>query len=205
MDGSERCSRDSPEDGVTSDRTSLVEGSAVARFTRDAIARAVTITRASFLFRWLTKEPEPEVIVIDLRETWTVGPIIALLDRFVEAAAESRLVAVGSQLWRALLAAPVRAAGVGTAGLSAAFLVATLAASSPSWGALAFGTVLFLAGVVATRDGRDWETLRETRPVELLAAAFELPEPPARATDEGTAADAVDEEDTESTEDDHTT
>ena len=35
----------------------------------------------SFLYRWLTKEPE--VIVIDLRETWTVGPFIALLDTFI--------------------------------------------------------------------------------------------------------------------------
>ena len=38
-------------------------------------------TRHAFLYRWLTKEPEPDVIVIDLRETYTVGPFIALLDR----------------------------------------------------------------------------------------------------------------------------
>jgi hypothetical protein len=38
-------------------------------------------TRASFCYRWLTKEPEPDVVVIDLRETYTVGPLIALLDR----------------------------------------------------------------------------------------------------------------------------
>lgn len=37
--------------------------------------------RHSLLYRWLTKEPDPDVIVIDLRETSTVGPIIALLDR----------------------------------------------------------------------------------------------------------------------------
>lgn len=30
---------------------------------------------------WLTAEPEPEVIVIDLRETYTIGPLIAALDR----------------------------------------------------------------------------------------------------------------------------
>ena len=40
-------------------------------------------TTHSFLYRWLTKEPEPEVIVIDLRETWTVGPFITLLDAFI--------------------------------------------------------------------------------------------------------------------------
>lgn len=37
--------------------------------------------RHSFLYRWLTKEPEPDVIVIDLRETYTVGPLLAGLDR----------------------------------------------------------------------------------------------------------------------------
>ena len=41
------------------------------------------VTTHSFLYRWLTKEPEPEVIVIDLRETWTVGPFITLLDAFI--------------------------------------------------------------------------------------------------------------------------
>ena len=37
--------------------------------------------RHSFLYRWLTAEPDPEVIVIDLRETYTVGPVLAILDR----------------------------------------------------------------------------------------------------------------------------
>ena len=37
--------------------------------------------RRSFLYRWLTKEPDPDVIVIDLRDTYTVGPFVALLDR----------------------------------------------------------------------------------------------------------------------------
>ena len=46
--------------------------------------RAVTDwLRQSFLYRWLTTEPDPDVIVIDLRETYTMGPVIALLDRFV--------------------------------------------------------------------------------------------------------------------------
>ncbi|MDS0221901.1 hypothetical protein NDI54_11130 [Haloarcula sp. S1AR25-5A] len=43
-------------------------------------ARIVEITKASWCYRWLTAEPEPDVIVIDLRETYTVGPFIAVLD-----------------------------------------------------------------------------------------------------------------------------
>lgn len=38
----------------------------------------------SVIYRWLTAEPEPDVIVIDLRETWTVGPVVAVLDWGVE-------------------------------------------------------------------------------------------------------------------------
>lgn len=41
-------------------------------------------TRKSFLYRWLTTEPDPEVVVIDLRETYTVGPLIAIIDSFVD-------------------------------------------------------------------------------------------------------------------------
>jgi len=47
---------------------------------RSLSARASEAVRSSYLYRWLTKEPEPDVIVIDLRETWVVGPLIAALD-----------------------------------------------------------------------------------------------------------------------------
>ncbi len=40
--------------------------------------------RHSFLYRWLTKEPDPDVIVIDLRETYTVGSILAGVDRLTD-------------------------------------------------------------------------------------------------------------------------
>jgi len=65
-------------------RERVTDGSAVLATVRDLGDRVGTAVRNSYLYRWLTKEPEPEVIVIDLRETWTVGPILALLDRFVE-------------------------------------------------------------------------------------------------------------------------
>jgi len=58
----------------------LSRAAAHARVTRGL--RAVRRWgRHSFLYRWLTKEPDPDVVVIDLRETYTVGPVIALLDR----------------------------------------------------------------------------------------------------------------------------
>lgn len=71
-----------------------LEGSRVARTLRapfrddSRTSRAArwlsTAVRNSYGYRWLTREPDPEVVVIDLRETWTVGPVIRVLDRLVD-------------------------------------------------------------------------------------------------------------------------
>jgi len=47
--------------------------------------------RHSYLYRWLTAEPDPDVIVIDLRETYTVGPVLAGLDRAGAFLADTRV------------------------------------------------------------------------------------------------------------------
>jgi len=44
----------------------------------------IIATRESYFYRWLTTEPEPKVIVIDLRETETVGPIIHVVGWLIE-------------------------------------------------------------------------------------------------------------------------
>lgn len=59
----------------------------------------IRTTNHSYLYRWLTKEPEPEVIVIDLRETWTVGPLIALLDHMITAGTPAATEL--NRIWRA--------------------------------------------------------------------------------------------------------
>ncbi|WP_135820700.1 hypothetical protein [Halostella litorea] len=74
--------------------------SAAAALSRGG--RAVTRTagrwiRGSWLFQWLTAEPDPEVIVIDLRETYTVGPFVRILDRIVPVVGA---VVRGSITWR---------------------------------------------------------------------------------------------------------
>ena len=61
----------------------------VTRLSRTATitslgARVAHWARASVCYRWLTAEPDPEVIVIDLRQTVAIGPVIGTLDRFIE-------------------------------------------------------------------------------------------------------------------------
>jgi len=72
--------------------------------------------RGSYLFRWLTAEPDPDVIVIDLRETYTVGPILAGLDRAGRFVADTRVGRAGADGLATLSAAverrPVRVASI---------------------------------------------------------------------------------------------
>lgn len=61
-----------------------LSGSRFITAVKTGVGRAETFVRNSWLYGWLTAEPEPEVIVIDLRETWTVGPFITVLDWAIE-------------------------------------------------------------------------------------------------------------------------
>lgn len=65
----------------------VIDNSSVVGAARTVADRTATVVRNSWLYGWLTAEPEPEVIVIDLRETWTVGPFITILDWAIETAA----------------------------------------------------------------------------------------------------------------------
>jgi hypothetical protein len=158
----------------------MFESSRLYRATVAVADRLSAYVRGSYLYRWLTAEPEPEVIVIDLRETWTVGPFIAILDWIFgileRAAGGSRLVALASRTVNRTLAAPVRAAGLAT--LAAAALVVPTAVLLDRTAALLVALGLLVVGTLALFEDRPWSELRETRPVELLVAAFEPPEPP---------------------------
>jgi hypothetical protein len=147
--------------------------------------RTAAAVRDSFLYRWLTAEPDPEVIVIDLRETWTVGPFIhrldAVLDRLLPALDDSRLATAARAAVRQTLAAPVAVGGLAVVAAGLGLGLVSIAAGTLGTTRLGVAAVLVVAGVVATRERRSWAELRETRPVELLIAALEPPEPPEEA------------------------
>ena len=73
----------SPIEAVGERLSAITDGSQVISAGRAIGARASEFVQESYCYRWLTTEPDPEVIVIDLRETYTVGPFIALLDRLI--------------------------------------------------------------------------------------------------------------------------
>ncbi len=141
--------------------------------------------RQSSLYRWLTREPDPEVIVIDLRETYTVGPIIGALDWTIARLAPwwrtsglRRLCAGAADRFRER---PIRSLGVVVMAVAAVRLVVGVGAGSLSGRAIALSLALFGAGAVATRSNHSTADLRDTRGYELLVAALEPPEPREKA------------------------
>jgi len=163
---------------LTSALATATSGSALTRAVR-TVDRYV---RNSVLYRWLTKEPEPDVIVIDLRDTYAVGPVIAVLDRLRPVAERiwqsSGLRTLTTGTARALRDAPVRTVSVAAAAAvaaNAALLALTGSLSTPALLARAVALGLALAGTQITTP---WEALASARSVRLLRAALEPPEPP---------------------------
>jgi hypothetical protein len=160
---------------------------AISRWSDDAriTAAAATIgrwARTSFLYRWLTAEPEPEVVEIDLRETLTVGPILVVLDRTVrtleQAAPTSTVRSLAADVTRRIRDAPIRVASlVVIVALVTETIVSGLLGNFDRTG---FGIRLVLAAValVGVRIELSWNELRDTRPVRLLVAALEPPPSP---------------------------
>jgi hypothetical protein len=163
---------------VTSTLGTATGDSALTRGVR-TVERCV---RNASLYRWLTKEPEPDVIVIDLRDTYAVGPVIALLDRLQPVAEcvwlSSGLRRLAGGATAALRDAPVRTASIAAA--AAVFANAALVALTGSLstaGVLARGVAFGLA-LAGTQITTPWEELAKASTVRLLRAALEPPEPP---------------------------
>lgn len=138
-------------------------------------------TRASWGYRWLTKEPEPEVIVIDLRETWTVGPVIAGIDYIAKWTGRRWRGSSAQNVWtnvaQSVESAPIRITGlVASVALVVNVLVSAIVGEL---GDATLGVRFILLGValLATRVDMSWDELRSSRVGKLVVAILAPPEP----------------------------
>lgn len=179
--------------------TQAASSSAVVGGVSRLGSRITAVIRESALFQWLTAEPEPDVIVIDLRETWTVGPIIGLLDRVITAlaaaTADSRLVEGAERAVAHTRETPLRVAGGVVVGVGVALLAVGASGGDVSVPLVAAGILSCVSGAVAMRETRSVTELRETPAGEtvarggaLLVRLLEPPEPPESS---GTGTDDV--------------
>lgn len=157
---------------------SATQTSALARVGRVVLAWV----QCSFLYRWLTAEPDPQVIVIDLRETITVGPFVRMADWVVHRTRETGRHSMLSRGVRETVAAVRRAPfhvaglGVGTAVIANAVLLALAGAVGVL--DIALHGVLLIGCMAATQLRVPLADLADARTVQLLVAVFEPPEPP---------------------------
>ncbi|QDX40817.1 hypothetical protein [Salarchaeum sp. JOR-1] len=172
----------------------------MSRLTAVRATSAVTTTaivleqwlRASFLYQWLTAEPDPDVVVIDLRTTFSVGPLIALLDHVVRALVPASHRARITRAWTTLMHV-VRAVPLKVAGLLLTIATGAVVALTAIRGQLTTTTLSAAGGLLAvallvSRSDRSWSQLRESRPVQMLSAALAPPDPPTPNTDTNTPA-----------------
>jgi hypothetical protein len=145
-------------------------------------SRVADAVRSSYLYRWLTAEPDPDVIVIDLRETRTVGPFIrlldAVLDRLLPAVNDSGVTTVLNTAGRYVLKAPAVVAGLALLIVGFAIGLASVVTGNTETARLGLAATLAIVGAITTRERRSWRELRETKPVAIAIAALEPPEPP---------------------------
>lgn len=158
--------------------------SAVATATTDsALTRSGRVAhswlRGSFLYRWLTAKPDPQVVVVDLRESVTVGPLVRMLDwvhsRLAASSTHSRTYRAGIETVAEFRRAPLRVAGfvLCVAALSALSLDVLTGGFSVS--ALVVSGLGFLVGLVGTQIRVPLTQLADARTVQMLLAAFEPP------------------------------
>ena len=170
-------------EGLTTTLGTTVTTSALAGFAR----RVARWTRQSFLYRWLTAEPDPEVVVIDLRETYTVGPIVAALDRIVTALAGTWQTAGAGSLARtahdALRTQPVRTVSLIALVALLTNLAVTLAVRTLDTTGLAVRLVGIALAVLGTRIRVSWTQCTESATYRSLVAALEPPESKTSADD----------------------
>ena len=191
----EREDTNSPQDTkTTTEGQSATAGLRAGSQTARLFGWIEGLVRNAWLYRWLTAEPDPDVIVIDLRETWTVGPILSVIDRGVSGLASkrdsSRSLKLLDQIHHHARARPLQLVGLGLGTVAFALAVTIALSATASTPLIILTAVLAVVAVICSRLPWSWETLQETRGYQALAAAFEPPEPPERRTLDGDETEA---------------
>lgn len=143
---------------------------------------ATDIVSASWLFQWLTKEPEPEFVVINLKDTVSVGPVIAVLGQYVRwyvpASHRSTAYRTVERLHQSLIAAPIRAVSIVIGATILTNLGYTLAIGEPTESGTIVRMILLGLSALGTRISMSWDALTETRFVQITINILTPPGPP---------------------------
>lgn len=134
----------------------------------------------SRLYRWLTADPEPDVLEINLRETKTVGPIIRTTQRLgtwlSHSIGATPLPTVSHRLHQWVRARPLQPGGLVLGLLAVVSFGAGIATDSAQLVGLA--TFLGVVALLLSRIRWSEERLRTSRAVQALTRVFVPPDRP---------------------------
>ncbi|WP_436926249.1 hypothetical protein [Halosimplex amylolyticum] len=165
-------------------RTTVDRLRAVAASSRLAagVAWSARAVRASWLYNWFTAKPDPDVVVIDLRETHVVGPVIRILDSTFDGLSHGWARARSGQLLeglhQVLLDRPIQIVSGAALAAVVASLTVVVAIGSTTEQTVGFILLAAAAALAGTRVRVSWDEVTDSRTYELLVALFEPPEPP---------------------------
>lgn len=151
--------------------------------TTRSVRRGARAVRNARLYDWLTREPETSIVVIDLAETRTVGPVIAAVDRLGERFGwvGSRAASVGDPVRQVVSERPVSVlAAVVTALLAVVWWFFWTAGSPPV--VPVFVAILAVAALLCSRITVSASALATPLSYRLLLAILL---PPAGPSDGG--------------------
>lgn len=157
--------------------SSALETSRLVGAARSVEATLARWGRNSRVVRWFLSEPDPAVVVVDLRQTYTVGPVLRLLTRTAGLASglaeRTGVTGARSSVVDRVRSAPVRALGAVVAAVALVGVATALLAGGPTGGWL----VLLGGALLATRERRSAGELTESRVGRVIVAALEPPDP----------------------------
>lgn len=132
--------------------------------------------------------------MINLRDTWTAGPVLTVFERVLgeldRARTGSRVESLFETTTTALRVSPIRVIGI----LMTTLTVATML-TSDTMTRVIIGLAVLLVGVIATRDDRNWQPLRETQLAVVLRRVLEPPSLPANAENDDSVENSATDED----------
>lgn len=145
-------------------------------------ARVRRVIHRSWLYQWLTAEPEADVVVINLRETQTVGPILTFIQSMlfdnVRAVSSSWLFRTVERGYARFRRRPVRVASIGAIVLLVLIISGLTLANSLSPGVGLVLLAVMLPALRGTQNTMSIEEIRQTRWFKLVQRAFSPPSPP---------------------------
>lgn len=146
----------------------------------------------SWLYRWLTDEPDPAVVVIDLRETLALGPLLARLEITIREAIgvmpTSGGLRRGFQLRARFQRRPIRVVSFGLIGVVLLAFIPLLAVGETIGFVtfLLFG--LLLVGLRGTQSSVSWTEIKQTDTYKTIITMFEPPDSPTTTDSTGSTA-----------------